>query len=65
MRKIRTGITEKEYHLKCCGLYHSEGVKGRGSEIIPKLIFQCLCLPDPGKEGKAALQPSMAFVQNW
>lgn len=27
MRKIRMGIREKEYQLKCCGLYYSEGVK--------------------------------------
>lgn len=36
VRKIRTGITEKEHQFKCCGSYYREGVKGRGSEIIQK-----------------------------
>lgn len=32
--KDQNGATEKEYQLKCCGLYHSEGVKSRDSQTI-------------------------------
>lgn len=61
---IRMGITEKEYQLKCSGLFYSEGVKGRGSEIIQNWSFNVCAYMTQARRGKLPYNPAWLSCKN-
>lgn len=55
MKKIRMGITEKEYHLKRWRLYHSESIKTRGSESFKSDLLSVHAYLTQSRRGKGQL----------